>query len=82
VQKICVLVCAVVAAIAPAQGQGRRFIAEKDVLRFTSIADPQISPAGSMAAFVRVSVNGKTTSTRNQTIRSRRPSAKAVVRHR
>ena len=58
-KKICVLVCAAAAAIAPAQGQGRRFITEKDLLRFTWIADPQISPDGSLVAFVRVSVNEK-----------------------
>ena len=43
-KKICVLACAVLVAIAPARGQGRRFITEKDLLKFTWIADPQISP--------------------------------------
>ena len=58
-KKICVLVCAVIVTIAPAQGQGRRFITEKDLLKFTWIADPQISPDGSTVAFVRVTVNEK-----------------------
>src|SRR5678815_54604 len=58
-KKICVLTCAVVLAIAPARGQGRRFITEKDLLKYTWIADPQISPDGSMVAFVRVTVNEK-----------------------
>jgi dipeptidyl aminopeptidase/acylaminoacyl peptidase len=59
-KKICVLVCAVIVAIAPAQGlaaRGARFITEKDLLQFTWIADPQISPDGSTVAFVRVTVN-------------------------
>ena len=58
-KKICVLGCAVLVAIAPARGQGRRFITEKDLLKFTWIADPQISPDGSTVAFVRVTVNEK-----------------------
>ena len=58
-KKICVLVCAVIVTIAPAQGQGKRFITEKDLLKFTWIADPQISPDGSTVAFVRVTVNEK-----------------------
>jgi dipeptidyl aminopeptidase/acylaminoacyl peptidase len=37
----------------------RRFITEKDLLKFTWIADPQISPDGSQVAFVRVTVNDK-----------------------
>jgi dipeptidyl aminopeptidase/acylaminoacyl peptidase len=58
-KKICVLVCAVIVAIAPAHGQGKRFITERDLLKFTWIADPQISPDGSTVAFVRVTVNEK-----------------------
>ena len=58
-KKICVLACAVILIIAPARGQGRRFITEKDLLKFTWIADPQISPGGSTVAFVRVTVNEK-----------------------
>src|SRR5262245_55127925 len=37
----------------------KRFITEKDLLKFTWIADPQIAPDGSMVAFVRVTVNEK-----------------------
>ena len=37
----------------------KRFITEKDLLKFTWIADPQISPDGSNVAFVRVTVNEK-----------------------
>src|SRR5205809_2897530 len=61
-KKIFVLACAIVltAAFTGAQGtQGRRFITEKDLFKFTWIADPQISPDGSTIAFVRVTVNEK-----------------------
>lgn len=37
----------------------KRFITEKDLLKFTWIADPQISPDGSTIAFVRVTINEK-----------------------
>jgi len=37
----------------------KRFITEKDPLKFTWIADPQIAPDGSAIAFVRVTVNEK-----------------------
>jgi dipeptidyl aminopeptidase/acylaminoacyl peptidase len=37
----------------------KRFITEKDLLKFTWIADPQIAPDGSTIAFVRVTVNEK-----------------------
>jgi len=59
-KKFCVAVClAAVAAVLPVhgQGQGKRFITEKDLLKFTWIADPQLSPDGSTVAFVRVTVN-------------------------
>src|SRR4029453_7152603 len=39
--------------------QGKRFITEKDLFKFTWIADPQISPDGASVAFVRVTVNEK-----------------------
>jgi len=45
-------------AIAP-QAQSKRFITEQDLLKFTWIADPQLSPDGSSVAFVRVTVNEK-----------------------
>src|SRR5262245_12050621 len=41
------------------QAAGKRFITEADLLKFTWIADPQISPDGSTVAFVRVTVNEK-----------------------
>jgi dipeptidyl aminopeptidase/acylaminoacyl peptidase len=41
------------------QAQGKRFITEKDLFKFTWIADPNISPDGSTVAFVRVTVNEK-----------------------
>jgi dipeptidyl aminopeptidase/acylaminoacyl peptidase len=57
-KKFCVAAClAAAAAVLPAQGQGKRFITEKDLLKFTWIADPQLSPDGSTVAFVRVTVN-------------------------
>src|SRR6188472_359407 len=37
----------------------KRFITEKDLLKFTWIADPQIAPDGSSVVFVRVTVNEK-----------------------
>ena len=37
----------------------KRFITEKDLLKFTWIADPQIAPDGLAIAFVRVTVNEK-----------------------
>src|SRR3954454_9608417 len=37
----------------------KRFIMEKDLLKFTWIADPQIAPDGSHVAYVRVTVNEK-----------------------
>ncbi len=39
--------------------QGKRPITETDLLKFTWIADPQISPNGSAVAFTRVVVNEK-----------------------
>jgi len=52
------LVLFVVHAAVPG-GQGKRFITEKDLFKFTWIADPQISPDGAAIAFVRVTVNEK-----------------------
>ena len=55
-KKFCLSVFIVVAVVAlPAQG--KRFITEKDLLKFTWVADPQISPDGSTVVFVRVTVN-------------------------
>ncbi len=51
-----ILVCCVLAVSAFAQ---KRPITEKDLFQFTWIGDPQISPDGSQAAFVKVVVNEK-----------------------
>ena len=48
----------IVLAVAP-RAQTKRFISEKDLFKFTWIADPNISPDGSTVAFVRVTVNEK-----------------------
>ena len=45
-------------AIVPRAAE-KRFITERDLLKFTWIADPQIAPDGSTIAFVRVTVNEK-----------------------
>src|SRR4030095_203156 len=45
-------------AIAP-QAQTKRFITEQDLLTFTWIADPQLSPDRSSVAVGRVTVNAK-----------------------
>jgi dipeptidyl aminopeptidase/acylaminoacyl peptidase len=58
-KKLSVLACAVVLIVAFPGAQGKRFITEKDLFKFTWIADPQISPDGSTVAFVRVTVNEK-----------------------
>lgn len=48
-------------ALAPrVQAQSKRLITEADILKFTWIADPQMSPDGKQVAFVRVVVNEKT----------------------
>ena len=57
--KLRLLALAVLLAVAFPAAQGKRFITEKDLFRFTWIADPQISPDGATVAFVRVTVNEK-----------------------
>jgi dipeptidyl aminopeptidase/acylaminoacyl peptidase len=56
---LAVLVVAAVGYSAEPRAQSKRFITEKDLLKFTWIADPQISPDGTTVAFVRVTVNEK-----------------------
>jgi dipeptidyl aminopeptidase/acylaminoacyl peptidase len=58
-KKLCVLVCAVLLSVAIPGAQGKRFITEKDLFKFTWIADPEISPDGATVAFVQVAVNEK-----------------------
>src|SRR4029078_755517 len=43
----------------PTHGQTSRFITERDLLKFTWIADPQIAPDGAAVVFVRVTANEK-----------------------
>src|SRR5256885_11591724 len=57
-QKFCIA-CAVLLAVSFPGAQGKRFITEKDLFKFTWIADPQLSPDGSTVVFVRVTVNEK-----------------------
>ena len=58
-KKLAALACALVVCTAVPHGQGKRFITETDLLAFTWIADPQLSPDGATVAFVRVTVNEK-----------------------
>src|SRR2546421_12969888 len=54
-----VLLVSILTAASTPRAAQRRFITETDLLKFTWIADPQISPDGSTVAFVRVTVNEK-----------------------
>ena len=58
-KKLAALLTLLVVCTSAAGGQGKRFITEKDLFKFTWIADPQISPDGTTVAFVRVTVNEK-----------------------
>ena len=58
-KKLYLLATAVLLAVASPGAQGKRFITEHDLFKFTWIADPQISPDGTTVAFVRVTVNEK-----------------------
>src|SRR5262245_22604112 len=57
--SVAIVCCAIVCAVATPRMAGKRFITESDLLKFTWIADPQVSPDGSTVAFVRVTVNEK-----------------------
>src|SRR5262245_30460302 len=57
--SVAIVCCAIVCAVATPRMAGTRFITESDLLKFTWIADPQVSPDGSTVAFVRVTVNEK-----------------------
>jgi dipeptidyl aminopeptidase/acylaminoacyl peptidase len=60
VRRVAVAVSAVVVlCVVSPHAQSKRFITEKDLFKFTWIADPNISPDGSTVAFVRVTVNEK-----------------------
>ncbi|HEY7290776.1 MAG TPA: S9 family peptidase [Vicinamibacterales bacterium] len=52
------LACVVVLSVRP-DAQSKRFITEKDLFKFTWIADPQIAPDGASIAYVEVTVNEK-----------------------
>jgi dipeptidyl aminopeptidase/acylaminoacyl peptidase len=52
------LACMAAMTVAP-NAQSRRFITERDLLKFTWVADPEISPDGASVAFVKVTVNEK-----------------------
>src|SRR6476620_11687894 len=56
--SVAVVACLVMIAASP-HAQTKRFITEKDLFKFTWIADPNISPDGATVAFVRVTVNEK-----------------------
>jgi dipeptidyl aminopeptidase/acylaminoacyl peptidase len=56
-RDLIVLACLLLATVPRAAE--RRVITEKDLLKFTWIADPQIAPDGKTIAFVRVTVNEK-----------------------
>ena len=57
-RALLVLILAVLAAPAP-RAATKRPITENDLMKFTWIADPQISPDGGTVAFVHVTVNEK-----------------------
>src|SRR5207245_1715243 len=58
-KKFYVLACVAILSVAAPGAQTGRTITEHDLLKFTWIADPQLSPDGSTVAFVRVTVNEK-----------------------
>jgi dipeptidyl aminopeptidase/acylaminoacyl peptidase len=56
---VATLGCAVLLSIVSTRAAEKRFITENDLLKFTWIADPQVSPDGATVVFVRVTVNEK-----------------------
>src|SRR5919106_7097671 len=56
---VATLGCAVLLSIVSMRAAAKRFITENDLLKFTWVADPQISPDGASVVFVRVTVNEK-----------------------
>jgi dipeptidyl aminopeptidase/acylaminoacyl peptidase len=60
VRRVPIAVFAVLLVLAASpRAQSKRFITERDLFRFTWIADPNISPDGTTVVFVRVTVNEK-----------------------
>src|SRR5437868_14751538 len=57
--RLALVLAAIALAIGVPRAADKRSITETDLLKFTWIADPQISPDGSTVAFVRVTVNEK-----------------------
>ena len=59
--SLVLVVTLVVSVVSPprVQGQQKRSITEMDLFKFAWISDPQISPDGGRAAFVRAWVNQK-----------------------
>lgn len=59
--RLCRLILFALLSFIPIMSQAadKRGITEKDLFDFVWIGDPQISPDGSRVAFVRVSVNEK-----------------------
>jgi dipeptidyl aminopeptidase/acylaminoacyl peptidase len=58
-KKLAALLALLVVCAAVPGGQSKQFITEKDLFKFTWIADPQISPDGATVAFVRVTAKEK-----------------------
>jgi dipeptidyl aminopeptidase/acylaminoacyl peptidase len=56
---LAVAVLAVAVPVSTPRAAAKRLITEKDLFKFTWIADPEISPDGSTVAFVHVTVNEK-----------------------
>ena len=58
-RRVFVIAAVVILAATPPRAQSKRLMTETDLLKFTWIADPEISPDGRTVAFVRVTVNEK-----------------------